>query len=119
VLSLALGIGATTADFSVINNRLLETAPLKNPDELVRFQSMSSTLGEVPRLYDRATGDDLDAESGLPARLYFSRLIFESFNGQHSDQPATVLGPDEVTRERHDLRQRQTCAEDGGSSRRC
>jgi len=37
VLSLALGIGATTAIFSVIDVLLLKTLPVRNPEELVLF----------------------------------------------------------------------------------
>ena len=34
VLSLALGIGANTAIFSLINGILLKSLPVRNPDEL-------------------------------------------------------------------------------------
>ena len=39
VLSLALGIGANTAIFSVMDAVLLKMLPVKNPEELVRINT--------------------------------------------------------------------------------
>ena len=43
VLSLALGIGANTAIFSVINSLLVRSLPVDRPGELVLLESDSRT----------------------------------------------------------------------------
>ena len=45
VLSLALGIGANTAIFSLIDAALLKMLPVRNPEQLVELKSLSPAIG--------------------------------------------------------------------------
>ena len=51
ILTLALGIGANTALFSVVNGVLLNPLPFANPDELVAVYAKSPTFGESSIAY--------------------------------------------------------------------
>ena len=89
VLTIALGIGANTAIFTVINTLLLRSLPVKNPEELVQVVT-SSGLPPLSSYFSyplcRRLQDDTHALSGLFAASGVGlkdRLIVPS--GEHTE----------------------------------
>ena len=68
VVSLALGIGANAAIFSMVNAVLLKPMPVKAPEELVAVYATRST-GRMPLLFSYPNFLDLEAETDVFADL--------------------------------------------------
>src|SRR5574341_63702 len=79
VLSLALGIGANTALFSVMDAVMLKTLPVRDPEQLVVFRWLDST-----GWYRGFMGsNDKDAATGLDITSSMSSAAFEQFRDQN------------------------------------
>jgi predicted permease len=71
ILTLALGIGATTAVFSVVEQMLLTQLPYRNADRIVALQT---SFTDRRHLHPRVTGgdyQDMRADSAFSATAYY------------------------------------------------
>ena len=76
VLTLALGIGANTALFSLVDAVLLKMLPVRNPEELILFNWLSGPRGMATSIDGRITRDPA---TGLRTSTSFSYPTFERF----------------------------------------
>lgn len=74
VLSLALGIGANTALFSLVDDILLKSLPVQRPDDLVLFRWLSARNGLHRGTYGYIP---LDPATGLRTSTSLSYFIFD------------------------------------------
>src|SRR6204780_4895972 len=88
ILTLALGIGANTAIFTVANTLLLRPLPYEDPDQLVRIASERDRASYLSLPYFTALGDHNRSFSGIAA------YQGESFNLSGRGEP------DQITAER-------------------
>ncbi len=80
VLSLALGVGANTAIFSLVNAFLLRELPVRDPRELVLFGSVEGPDGRMSRAGENNGGTD--PLTGRNSTTSFSLAIFDQLRAR-------------------------------------
>jgi predicted permease len=84
-LSLALGIGANTALFSVVDAMLLKKLPVKDPDQLILFGSRASRDFSVGSYTGNSGRDPVTGERLMTSFPYQSFMRFRDQPGVLSD----------------------------------
>src|SRR5262245_45494543 len=90
MLTLALGIGATTAIFSVTRTLLFDPLPVSNPDRFVELVAVHKKQGWLTPSLEAATALALREQTNLFARFGFYQYDDLQLRGQ--DFPETITG---------------------------
>ena len=88
IVTLALGIGANTAVFSVVNTVLMRPLPYPDPDQLVAFGESQPNLSEAPL----SPADFLDFQAQNTTFAQVTALRRLSFNLTGHGQPERING---------------------------
>src|SRR5437660_3045481 len=80
ILSLALGIGANTAIFTLMDQLMLRQLPIKNPDQLVMLYQRGSHNGNNmgPRMHSYTIYQDYQKKSAPFSEVLCRRLVSTS-----------------------------------------
>jgi predicted permease len=94
VLTLALGIGANVAVFSVVNTILLRPLPFPHPDQLVRIISKDSASGESNNTYSADATEEFQVRNHSFQEVsgYFAFSGPDNLKLIGRDQPQPVTG---------------------------
>jgi predicted permease len=90
VLSLALGIGANTALFSMMDAMMLRLLPVKDPEQLVLF-NWSTQMQAIPWALDGDSMMQRDPKTGFRTATSFLSSTFAAFRMRH-ETLADVFG---------------------------
>src|SRR6476646_9109892 len=91
ILTVALGIGATTAIFSVVYNVALKPLPYGDPDRLVVIDTRLDRLGLAKALVGAANFKDWKEQSTVFEELTLVRNVYNA-NLTGDGEPERVIG---------------------------